>query len=513
MESGPRALPRLAIPALTVLILARLLLQVAVITQYGYFRDELYYIASTDHLGWGYVDHPPLSIAILAIVRAVFGDSLIAVRALPALVGAATVMLTALIARQLGGGRFAQGLAALSVAISPVFLGTAHYYSMNVFDQFAWPLAALVLLRALHEGRPLHWLILGVTIGLGLLNKISVAWLGAGIVIGLVLTRHRGVLRRSWPWIAALLAVAIGLPYVLWNALHDWPTLEFMRNATSMKMVDVSPAGFVRDQILTVGPGAAPVWLAGLVFGLFGRERSRGGVVVLIYVSVFALLLAAGRSRASYLAPAYPALLALGAVAIERVSSRAGLGWLRPSVTTLVAGVGLIAMPMALPILPVETFVRYQTALGMAPKTEERLEMGALPQQYADMFGWPEMTTLVARAYDRLTPDERLRCRVFGQNYGEAGAIDVLGRRLGLPHALSGHNSYWLWGLQGDPPDVVIIIGGDRDGNAKFFEEIEIVGQTSSQWSMPYERGLDVSIGRRPKMSLRDAWPQLKKFW
>jgi hypothetical protein len=185
---------------------------------------------------------------------------------------------------------------------------------------------------------------------------------------------------------------------------------------------------------------------------------------------------------------------------------------MRPALAVLVVGLGLVALPMALPILPVETFVRYQAALGLSPKTEERHRMGPLPQHYADMFGWEQMTRLVAEAYRRLSPEERRHCRVFGQNYGEAGAIDVLGRRLGLPRALSGHNSYWLWGPGAGDWNVLIIIGGDRQDNAEFFEEIEIVGQTDSPWSMPYERGLDVSIARRPKMSIREAWPRLKRF-
>ena len=168
--------------------------------------------------------------------------------------------------------------------------------------------------------------------------------------------------------------------------------------------------------------------------------------------------------------------------------------------------------PVARPVLEVDTFIRYQAALKMQPSTEERLEVGPLPQHYADMFGWEELAGLVETAYQRLTPKEQARCRVFGQNYGEAGAIDVIGRKLGLPRAMSGHNSYWLWGPGDFDGQVLIIIGGDREDNARFFEEIEIVGQTRNPYAMPYERGLDVSIARRPKGTLREAWPMLRHF-
>lgn len=507
-----RTATRLAVGLLAALAAGTLILQVVAINQYGYFRDELYYLASTEHLDWGYVEHPPLSIAILALVRALFGDSLPALRMLPALTGAAIVFLTGRLACQLGGGRFAQGLAALAVVLSPMFLGTAHYYSMNVFDQAFWVIAASVLLLALDQGRPEQWVAFGVVVGLGLLNKISMLWLCGGIFVGLLFTSYRRVLREPWPWLAAFIACVLACPYLLWQIGHDWPMLEFMRNATNLKMEDISPLHFVLDQVLSMNPGTFPVWVAGIVFGLSGRERGAGRVLVWIYLSVFALLMVSGRSRASYLAVAYPPILALGSVALERVSAVRRRGWLRPAVAAVIVSTGIAALPFALPILRVETFVRYQSALGMSPRTEERHTIGTLPQQYADMFGWEEMTALVAKAYGRLSAEERGRCRVFGQNYGEAGAIDVLGRRLGLPHALSGHNTYWLWGPADGQWDVLIIIGGDRADNAMFFDHIEIVGQTESRWSMPYERGLDVSIARRPKMRLLDIWPRLKQY-
>jgi hypothetical protein len=224
------------------------------------------------------------------------------------------------------------------------------------------------------------------------------------------------------------------------------------------------------------------------------------------------LLLAAGRSRVSYLAPAFPMLLALGGVAVERFSAAAGRRWLRPAVPAVVAVGGLLLLPFGVPVLPVETFVRYQAAIGLEPGTDERKEMGALPQQYADMHGWEQMVDLVAEAYRRLSPDEKRRARVFGQNYGEAGAVDVLGRPLGLPPAISGHNSYWLWGPDAGEWDVLIIIGGDPEDNARYFEDVEIVGRTESRWSMPYERGLAVTIARRPTVSIEEAWPRLKHY-
>ena len=505
-QERPRTL---ALGPLGAIAALKLIFHLAAIGRYGYFRDELYYLASTEHLSWGYVDHPPFSIALLAVVRALFGDSLIAVRIVPALAGVATVWLTGVIAWQLGGGRFAQGLAALAALFSPVFLGIDHFYSMNALELLFWTAGASLVLAALESGRTRDWVWLGVLLGLGLLNKISMSWFAAGLVVGLLVTPYRRVFRQRGIWSGGVVAGLVFLPHVVWQVQHGWPTLEFMHNATTQKMASISPVSFLTEQILSNNPGAFLIWLGGLVYGLV-RAGPRARVLVWIYLTVFALLIFGGHSRASYLAPAYPMVFALGGIAVE-VVSRAHR-WLQPASAALVVVFGLVALPMALPVLPVETFVRYQAALHQTPSTDERQEMGALPQHYADMFGWDDMVALVARAYEELTPEERQHARVFGQNYGEAGAVDVLGRHLGLPRAMSGHNSYWLWGPGSEPIDVLIIIGGDREDNAQFFEDITIVGQTSSPWSMPYERGLDVSIARKPKLDLRQAWPRVKEF-
>ena len=492
--------------------LAKLAFHLAVIPGYGYFRDELYYLASTDHLGWGYVDHPPLSIALLALIRFVFGDSLLALRAFPALAGAASIVLTGLIARRLGGGAFAQALACLAALLAPVFLATHHVYSMNAIDLLLWTVAVWLLLVILRESTTTRWAWLGVVLGLGLLNKLSMSWLGLGLGVGLVLTPHRRLLQTGGPYLAAAIAGAMFLPHLLWQVANDWPTVEFIRNATGGKMAAVGWSGFVVGQLLSLGPASSPVWLAGLGFALFARAGRPWRILAWIYLAIAVLLVAGGRSRSSYLSVAYPMLFALGGVAWERARLLGTRWWLRAPVATLLILGGTLVVPFALPVLPVDSFIRYQSALGMQPTTSERKEVGPLPQHYADMFGWDELVALADSAYRRLTPQEQTRCRVFGQNYGHAGAIDVLGRRLGLPRALSGHNSYWLWGPGATEPTVLIIIGGDREDNARFFEQVEIVGQTRSPYAMPYERGVDVSIARRPRGTLREAWPMLKHF-
>ena len=491
--------------------LAKVALHLTALTGYGWFRDELYYVACSSRLTWGYVDHPPLSIAVLSLVRALFGDSLAAIRLTAVLVGAATVYLVGRLARDLGGGRFAQALACLAALLAPVFIGESRYYSMNAFDLLLWTAAAVALVAALRDGRTRSWLALGAAIGLGLLNKISVLWFVAGLAAGLVLTPHRRRLGARGPWLAAVVALALFAPYVAWETAHGWPTLEFMRNATGRKMVAVSLPGFLLGQLLTLGPANLLIYLPGLLYALFAPAARAWRVLGIIFLVVATVLVAAGTSRASYLAAAYPMLFALGGLAWERWSAKRA-AWVRVSLVALVVVLGLPPIPMAIPVLPVETFIRYQKALGMAPATEERQSVGPLPQHYADMFGWPELAAEVEKASARLTPEERRKAVVFGQNYGEAAAVEVLGRKLGLPRAISGHNSYWMWGPGDWDGSVMIIIGGDYEDNAAYFESVERVGRWSHPYAMPYERGRDISIARRFKPPLKAGWAGLKAF-
>jgi hypothetical protein len=404
-------------------------------------------------------------------------------------------------------------MACLAALLAPAFLGSSHFFSMNAFDLLLWAWAELLVIRILAEGRPRDWVWLGLATGLGLLNKISMLWFGSGLLVGLVLTRQRRTLATPWPYLAGLLAAVLFLPHVLWQIAHGWPTLEFMRNATRHKMVEVGGLEFVAKQLLEMGPGNALVWVPGLAFALFSRAARPWRPLGILYLGVALLLAAGGRSRASYLAVAYPMLLALGGVALERGLALGPWRRLRAPAFATVSLLGLSTLPLALPILPVESFIRYQAALGLEPMTEEHLRVGPLPQHYADMFGWEEMVKAVAEAAHRLTPEERSHAVVFGQNYGEAGAVDVLGREYGLPRAVSGYNSYWLWGWgSGFDGSVCIIIGGDPEDNARWFEEVEQVGTIDSPYAMPYERGLGVFVARKLKMSPEQAWPRLRLF-
>lgn len=500
--------------------LAKLALNVAFHGRYGYFRDELYYIACSEHLDWGYVDHPPLSIFLLAITRRLLGDSLYAIRFPAALAGAVTVVLTALMARKLGGRPFSQLLASTAVAVSPVVLGNgARFFSMNAFDLLFWSFGAYILLSIVFSGKQKLWILYGLVVGLGVMNKYSMLLFGFGTVVGLLLTPRRRDFLGPWIWLGGLTAALVVLPHAAWEVQHGFPSAEFIQNASMQKNAPVTMGEFLVSQVTMTGGGQTLLWLLGLGFFLIRGTEKSGRVIGWMYPVVFTVMVM-GNSKAYYLTPIYFPYLAAGAVVIEDVARMTHRAWPKHAAAVLVVLFSLVALPFAVPVLPVDDFVRYQTFLGQKPKPEERQALGDLPQYYADMFGWEEMVAQVAAVYGALTPSERQHAVIFARNYGEAAAIDLFGRRLGLPRALSGHNSYWYWGPVDEPVEVAIVFGDSKSlehnlsdlGGPGRFEEVELAAVTACEHCMPYENHRMIFLCRGPRFTFKEIWPHERNF-
>jgi hypothetical protein len=479
--------------------------------RYGLFRDEFYYLACADHLDWGYVDHPPLSIAVLWVVKRLLGDSLPAVRLVPALLGAVLVLLAARLAAELGGGRFARTLAALSVAIAPQYLAISGFYSMNAFDLVFWSLLALVVVRLVSSDDPKPWLAFGALVGIALENKISPLFFGAGLAAAVVLTPLRRHLLRPQLWAGAVLALLLFAPHLLWQSRHDWPTLEFMSNAQRYKIASLTPLQFLGAQLLEIHPLNAPLWLGGLVFLVVHREGRRFRAIAIVFVTALVLMLVQ-KAKAYYLGPAYPMLLAAGAVWTERLLGGFASAWPRRALVAVLLAGGAVTAPFVVPILPVETFVAYQRALGQTPRAAENQDLGPLPQHFADRFGWREMAAAVASVYQTLPAAERGSVLIVGSNYGEAGAINYYGRALGLPAAVSQHNSFYLWGPGQADADVVIAVGQSSEGLEQAFESVVPAARVVAPYAMPYETEHPIYVCRRLRMPLAEAWTRGKRF-
>ena len=489
----------------------RLLLHLLTANRYGYFRDEMYYLDCAQHLDWGYVDQPPMIALIAWFTRHVFGTSLLAIRFLPALAGAAVVAFTGYIAHQFGGRRYAMGLSALAMALSAVFVINAHLLTMNVFEPLIWMGCASVVIRVLQSGNQKLWLWFGVLAGIGLQTKYSIAVYAGGIVVGLLLTPERKAFAYKWIWLAGIVAFLIFLPNLLWNIHYHWPFLQLMHNIKADgRDVVRSPLAFMLEQALMVNPFALPLWLGGLAWLFFGREGRRYRVLGWAYVVEVGIWMAlAGKDY--YAAPAYPVLFAAGGVAAEQWIERTRGEWLKPTFVVLFLALCLPFLPLIAPILPVDTYLRYQEAIHFSPPLSEHSHAASpLPQYYSDELGWPQLVAEIARAYHALPPDVQAKTAIRVDNFGEAGAIDLFGPKYGLPPAISGHQNYWLWGPHGFTGESMLLVGeGQPEHLPQYFAHVERVGHF--EYPLALEE-TDIYWGQGLKWKLQDIWPEIKRW-
>ncbi len=493
---------------------AALLVHLLTNSRYGYFRDELYYLACGQHLAFGYVDQPPLSIWLLGLSRALFGAPLPGIRLLPAIAGAGIVVLTGMIAREFGGRGWAIALSCAAALAATFLLAVGNFFSMNAFEPLFWMGCIYLLVHIINGGSSKLWLWFGAVAGLGLENKHSMAFFGFGILIALLLIPQlRDHFREKWIWLGGLIALVIALPNIIWETRHHWATYELLTNiAHSNKNVALSPLEFLKQQILLNNPATLPLWLGGLVW-LFasphGRRYCALAIAYLVTLGVFLVL----HGKVYYLAPAYPMLFAAGAVVAERLF-RAHWQWIKPAFLGLILVCGAFLAPLALPILPPEKLLAYMQEFHLELPRTETSHTAALPQLFADQFGWEEMVASVAHVYHHLRPEDAKRAGIFCQNYGEAGAIDFFGRKRGLPTALSGHQNYFIWGPRGYTGEVMLVLDTDADDERTQFESVEDLGQViSSPWAMPWEQRMHIYLCHGLKTDLRDFWPHVKNWY
>lgn len=485
---------------------------------YGYFRDELYYLADGKHLAGGYVDQPLLIGWLAALTNLLFNDNLVAIHIIPALANACLIVITGLMARELGGGRFAQVLAALASMFALVFMATGSIFSMDVLDELFWALGAYIVMRLLKRGEPRLWLLFGLVAGIALTAKLTMLFFGFALTIALLLTPARSYFRSRWLWLGGVLAVAFLLPYVIWNALNGWPTWAFWHHYGG---VGNSPLGFLVFQVLLLNPIAVPLAVAGLVF--YFREEGKPYRVLGWTFVVLVLVLALGTFKPYFLPPAYPMVFAPGALVFERFfQQRQHLWGGRAYVGGLVL-VGLLLAPLAMPILPPAAFVsQYGFLTGAGNGGAGQATAGAFPQYLGDRFGWDTMTATVARVYEGLPLDEQAHACILTVNYGEAGALNLLGPQYHLPPAISGHNNYYLWGPGRCDGSVLITVGLPLDLvqypdiRALHDSYASVVQATTNtcEYCMANENNLPIYVCTGPRFAnfARDIWPRLKHF-
>jgi Dolichyl-phosphate-mannose-protein mannosyltransferase len=495
-----------------ILGLATLAIHLVFNAGYGIFRDELYFIVCGDRPAWGYVDQPPLIPLLASWSHALFGNFLVGFRLIPALALSATVALSAEFARALGGGRFAQWLAGLCVLFSPQFLAIGLLFTTETFQPLTWLACGWFLVRLAQTGDERWWMPFGVVVGLSLLSKYAIAFYVAALGIGLLATPERRSLLRPWVYVGALIGAIVVLPNVQWQHSHGWPFLELGKAAVNGKNVALSPVAFFAQQLLVMGPLSAPVWIAGLWASLRRPKLAVYRAFSIAYAVLF-IFFVINHGKAYYMTPIYPTLLGIGAVAIESWLQSPAWRRARRAALVSVAVAGAIGAPMAIPVLSEKAFIAYSRMLGIAPSATaaEHQKLGLLPQHFADQHGWPEMAAQVAAVYHALPPPDRAKAVFLGLDYGQAAAIDIFGRSLGLPPAISGHNNYYLWGPQGHDGSVVIILGLYSEGLLPAYGRVEVAGKIDNPYAMPFETG-PIYVLRDPKVPFSFIWPRLRHY-
>jgi len=471
-------------------------------TPYGFHRDELLYLAMGHHLQLWRMDFPPGIAAVAEATRALLGDSLLAIRTGPAVVGTALLLAAALFARELGGGRRAQVLAAVAVLGSPLFLRSANLFQPVVLDQAAWTAALVAVTRLSWQRDARWWLALGVALGIGLLVKFSIAFIGIGIVLAILLTPLRASLLTIWPWLALILALAIGSPSLVGQYELGFPVMQQMQDLREVQLERVTPTAFLLGQLYW-GPGAL-LAAAGLVALLASKQYSRYRALGWSCAGALAVLLLL-QGKPYYLGPIYPALFGAGAVLVER-------SWLRWAAGGAILAYGAVLLPIGVPILPPERMSEYVTSIGLTAALRTNTgELERLPQDYADMLGWKAQVEAVAKVYHELPAQDREQAVIIAGNYGEAGAIDFFGPRYGLPGAVCPCGSYWFFGPGDKPGDVAVTIGPSRADLARFFDSLQVATRVSNPWAVQEERELTVYVAWGPRQTLQQVWPTLAR--
>jgi len=479
------------------IILAAVLVTVHTLTngQYGFHRDELATIDDARQLAWGYVAYPPLTPFIARVALELFGPSLAGLRFFAALAQGLAVILAGSMARELGGNRPAQLVAAIAVAIAPMSIGAGELFQYVSFDYLWWVLAAWMMIRLFKSEDPRWWIGVGAAVGLGMITKYTMGVLVIGIAGGLLLMPARRYLKSPWLWDGVALSVIIFLPNLLWQIQHHLISLDFLRSIHARDVRIGRTNGFLLNQLfvpacfLTV-----PLWLAGLHYYFFTEDGRRYRPIGWMFIITLVVFLVA-RGRDYYMAPAYPMLLAAGAVALTSRSRLVrGLIWAG-------LGIGGALGVLIMPIAPVNS------ALWNA--------VGSKIDNFREEIGWPELVQTVATIRGSLPAGERAGTGILTGNYGEAGAVDLYGPAYGLPKAISGIDSYWLRGYGDPPPHTLIVLGLSRTALEQDFESCESAGQITNRYGVMNEETTDhrdIYVCRRLRTPWPDFWKRIQSF-
>ncbi|MEO8517219.1 MAG: glycosyltransferase family 39 protein [Flavobacterium sp.] len=488
-------------PIVFFLALVKLLIHLVGNQNYGFQRDELLHLSVSEHLDWGYMEFPPFIAVVGKFAHFIFGYSLPGIRLFSTLAGVAILIICCLMAKELGGKRSAVFLAGISVLAFIPYFRNHTLFQPVAFDQLFWTLGFYVLIRYFNTKNVKFLIYLGITAGIGLMNKYTIVVWGFGIVVGLLFYEKGNLFKNKWLYVSGLIALVIVLPNVIWQYIHHFPLLTHLQKLKDSQLDEIGPYDFALSQLKS--PFTLTVGLIGL-FACFFDEQLRKFKSIAIAVLVIFFTMWVLQSKAYYFFAIYPVLFALGAVKIEELLQKKPI-WIYV-VAFFVLAPGIYFIPKDAPVLPIEKFVAYAK---LKPEKDGRI---ILTSDYADMFGWEEQVKLVDSIYQSLPQKEKEKCTVLAQNYGEAGAIEILGKKYNLPNPVSSHGSFWLWGPGIKNAEVFISIGNEKEMIYRHFDEHILVKMIKHKYAIDEENNIPVYICRKPKDDIVKIWPTLEKY-
>ncbi len=483
------------------------------IPEYGFFNDEFYYIACADRLDWGYVDHPPFSIGVLYILLSIFGDSLIAVRMLPALCSSVVVVLSGLIVRELGGSRSAQVISAFSVSLMPVPLILFSLYSMNCYEILIMSIIFFLILKMLRTEDPKYWIFIGIIYGIGLMNKHTIILYIISIIFGFIFSGKSKYLLNKWFLYSCIIAFFIFIPNLIWQIANGFPSLEFYENATKFKNIDSNLIDVLLFQILSANPINVVIWLSGLISLFFNKELSKYKLFGWAYLLLLMIMIVSGSSRPDRIISIYYILIPIGWFVVDSIKKN----WLRSSIKYSVfisiMLVGLLLIPFSLPIMPPETAEKYFEKTGLNIPIESGLE-SSLSMFYVYRMDWEKPAKALSRIYKALPDDEQNRTLIVTGNYGFASSIEFYSKKYDLPNVICGHNSYWHWSkeLISNEISTFISFGITKEYLEHSFNSIKSTGVIikSKYWYDHFKR--PIYICHEPKGDVHKLWTRARYY-
>ena len=488
------------IPLILILSLFKLLIHWFGNQNYGFHRDELLHLSVSEHLDWGYMEFPPLIALFGKMGYLIFDYALWGVRLFPTLAGVGILLLCILIAKELGGKSKSILLAGICVLSFLPFYRNHTLFQPVAFDQFFWTLGFYFIVKFINSEQKKYLIYLGITLGLGLMNKYTMLVWAFGLFIGLIFYKRGNLFKNKWLYVSALISLLIFLPNILWQILHDLPLLKHLEALNSSQLNDINPMAFGLEQL------TFPFTLIISLFGLgallvdknLSKYRSVGIAVIVIFSTMWLL-----HSKAYYVFAIYPILFASGAVIIEYLLIKRSNWVYVIAFITLTPSIYFI--PELTPILPIEKYVAYA-------QLEEKNGRIELTGDYADMFGWEEQVKLVDSIYQSLSPKEKSNCVLWAENYGEAGALKILGNKYNLPNPISRHGSFWSWGYGNKSAEVWISLGNEQASVDYVFEEVELIKMITHKYAIGEEQNIPIYLCRKPKIDIEKWWKDYEAY-